>query len=531
MNFQSATPDSPILQSLDFLVLGVYLLILVAIGVSVSYRRRHEEDQFLAGRSFGWGNVGLSIFGTNVSPSFLIGSASAAYVTGMATANFEWLAWLFLMLLAMVFAPHYLNTKISTMPQFVRRRFGSRAAEFVSWYSLLSTVILWLGGTLYASGLLLSQILGWPLWFSATALMAVAAFLTVAGGLAVVIITDSFQSILIVAGGIMLTAIGLHEVGGIDGLMEAVPADRWKLFRPADDPNYPWYAIVLGYPVLGIWFWCTDQTIVQRVLGGRDLRQGQLGAVFTGFLKILTPLIFTLPGILCFVLHPGLDDPDKAFMTMVSHHLPVGLVGLVVAVLVAALISTIDSGLNSFSTIFTLDVYARRIRPDATARERKLVGRLATVAIAVISIGIALSMQTVGKNLFDLLQSIIAYFAPPLAAVFLVGVLWRRATGTAALLTLCLGSAVSLGIGAMDFLKFPHPDFWPHFMLNAFFLFAGLCVLMVVTSLLTKPSPDEQQLPTLRESSEAAAAGSTTRVWTLWAILAAIMLGLYLVFN
>ena len=517
------------LKALDFGVIGLYLLFLVGIGVYVSFRRRHEDDQFLAGRSFGWFNVGLSIFGTNISPSFLIASASAAYATGMVTANFEWLAWPFLLLLAMVFTPHYLNTRISTMPQFIRRRFGARPAEFLSWYALLSTVVLWLGGALYAGGLLLSQIMGWPLWVSVTALMAIATFLTVAGGLAVVMVTDSFQSILMILGAGLLTIIGFHHVGGLDRLLEAVPPERWTLLRPASDPDYPWHAILLGYPVLGVWFWCTDQTVVQRVLGARTLGQGQGGALFTGFLKICTPFIFTLPGFFCYVLHPGLADPDQAFMTMVTHYMPAGAVGLIVAVLIAALISTIDSGLNSFSTIFTLDIYQRKIKPDASPHHLKTVGRLVTVGIAVLGIGIALSMQTVGKNLFDLLQGIIAYFAPPMAAVFLIGVLWRRATSTAALVALIGGSAVSLGIGAMDFMKFPREGYWPHFLLMSFFLFVGISLLMVVVSFLTQNRPDEESFPSPAEACRRG--GGHASVWIGWGVLAAIMLGIYVLFN
>ncbi len=517
------------LQLLDYGVIGLYILVLACIGVYVSYRRRNEEDQFLAGRSFGWFNVGLSIFGTNISPSFLIASASAAYATGMVTANFEWLAWPFLLLLAMVFAPHYLNTKVSTMPQFIRRRFGDRAAEFLSWYALLSTVVLWLGGALYAGGLLLSQIMAWPLWVSVVALMAMATFLTVAGGLAVVMVTDSFQSILMILGASALTIIGFHHVGGLDNLLEAVPVDRWSLFRPTGDPDYPWHAIVLGYPILGVWFWCTDQTVVQRVLGARDLTQGQRGALFTGFLKICTPFIFTLPGFFCFVLHPGLEDPDQAFMTMVANYMPAGAVGMMVAVLIAALISTIDSGLNSFSTIFTLDIYQRKLRPDASPHHLKLVGRVVTVGIGLLGIGIALSMQTVGKNLFDLLQSIIAYFAPHMAAVFLIGVLWRRATATAALATLIVGSTVSLGIGVMDFTKFPREGFWPHFLLMSFYLFVGISLFMVILSLLTRNSSHEEALPSRREASRCG--GARASVWFGWALLGSLMLIIYLIFN
>jgi len=528
--------DTIQLQQLDILVIVTYLVTVIGIGITVSYRRRNEDDQFLAGQSFGWFNVGLSIFGTNIGPSFMIATASAAYATGMAIASFEWMAWPFLMLLAMVFAPHYLNTQVATMPQFIRRRFGPGAADFLSWYALLSTLVLWLGGALYAGGLLLSQILDCPLWCSVTALVSVATFLAVAGGLAVVMVTDSFQSILMIVGSATMTIIGFHHVGGLDQLLEQVSPERWAILRPASDADYPWHAMLLGYPVLGVWFWCTDQTIVQRVLGARDLKQGQLGLLFTGFLKIATPLIFTLPGIFCFVLHPNLDDPDKAFITMVTNYLPVGMVGLIVAVLMAALISTIDSGLNSFSTIFTLDIYQRKFRPDASPKQIKNVGRIVTIGIALLSIGIALSMQTVGKNLFDLMQSIIAYFAPPMASVFLLGVLWRRATASAALWTLICGSTVSISVGAVDFFKKPIANQFgieihlPHFLLMAFYLFAGITLFMVVLSLLTKNAPCEGHLPSPAEACRQTGT-KTFGVWVGWALLALIMSGIYFLFQ
>lgn len=518
------------LKNLDFMVIAAYIILLIAFGSYVSIRRRHDEDQFLANRSFGWFNVGMSIFATNITPSMMIATASAAYATGMAIANFEWLGWLFLMLLAMVFAPHYLNTKISTMPQFVRRRFGPQSAEFLSWYALLSTIVLWLGGQLYVGALLLSQIMDWPLWVSAATLMGIATFLTVSGGLAVVIATDSFQSILIIAGGAILAIIGFNEIGGLERLLESVPAGKWALLRPVNDPHYPWHAILLGYPVLGVWFWCTDQTIVQRVLAARDLKQGQLGALFTGFLKISTPFLFILPGIFCFVLHPGLDDPNKAFMTMVSNYLPTGMVGLIVAVLVAALISTLNAGLNSFRTIFTLDIYARKLYPTASPHHIKNVGRVTTIATALMAFGIALAMQTSGKNLFDLLQSIIAYFAPPMAAVFLIGVLWQRATATAAFYTLIFGSAFSLSIGTMDFFNFPEEKFWPHYLLMAFILFVCICAFMIVLSLLTRHTHYEEQFPTLAEAYRRGASHGRI-VWLGWAVLAVIMIGLYGLFN
>ena len=518
------------LKTLDFVVIVAYLVSVVSIGMWVSFRRRGSDDLFLAGRTLGWGNVGLSIFGTNVGPSFLIASCGAAYTSGMVTANFEWLAWIFLMLLAMVFVPHYMNTQISTMPQFMRRRFGDRVYDFLSWYALFTTTVLWLGGTLYAGGVLLGQILNWPLWASVIFLTIIATSFTVCGGLAAVVVTDAFQSVLMIFGAAALTVIAFTHVGSVSDLADGLPDGYLKLFRPASDPDFPWPAILLGYPVLGVWFWCTDQTIVQRVLGARDVRQGQLGAVFAGFLKVLPPFIFMVPGLLCYVLHPELGDGDKAFMTMVTTYLPSGMIGLIVAVLIAALISTLDSGLNSFSTVFTLDIYVKKFRTDADADHVKKVGRIVTVCVAVFAVLCAMSMETVGRDMFNLLQGIIAFVAPPMAAVFLIGVMWKRATSTAALATLVFGSALSLSVGLCHFKDWPHKDFWPHYLMMSFYLFAGISVFMVVVSLCTMQDHRQQQLPTLRQTY--ALLGRQSRlVWVLWTVLAVVMAAIYVIFN
>ena len=288
--------------------------------------------------------------------------------------------------------------------------------------------------------------------------------------------------------------------------------------------------MLLGYPVMGIWFWCTDQTIVQRVLGARNLRHGQLGTVFAAFLKILPPFLFMLPGVLCYILHPGLDKPEEAFATMVVNHLPPGMVGLIVAVLIAALISTIDSGLNSFSTIFTLDIYQKSFHPDASPARVKWMGRAVTLIAAALAIACALMMDTFEKGLFDMIQSIIAFIAPPVAAVFLVGVLWRRATSAAALMTLIVGSFASISIGICNLNDYPSKEFWPHYMLLSFYIFAGICLFMVITSLLTCNVGGEEHLPSLRQ----AYAQQNSRpgfVWLLWGVLATIMAVIYIVFN
>jgi solute:Na+ symporter, SSS family len=518
------------LQTPDFAVMLAYLVVLIAIGMWVSFRRRGTEDLFLCGRSLGWFNVGLSIFGTNINPSFLIASCGAGYAVGMVSANFEWLAWWFLLLLAMVFVPHYLDSRISTMPQFVRRRFGNAAHEFLAWYSVVTTIVIWLGTALYAGGVLLGQIMNWPLWVSVVFLTLISASFTVAGGLAAVAVTDSFQSLLMILGAAALTVVGLHEVGGLGALLAGVPPNHWRLLRPATDPEFPWPAVLLGYPVMAVWFWCTDQAIVQRVLGARDLRQGQLGTVFMGFLKVLTPFIFVMPGILCYVLHPKLPGQDLAFATMVTNHLPPGMVGLMIAVLVASAVTFVSGGLNSVATLLVLDVYVKRFRPQANALETRSLGQVATLVAAVLGIALALGMAALGKDLFNLFQSIIGFFAPPMAAVFLIGILWKRATATAAIWGLAGGSFVSLSVGLCYVTDWPRKAFWPHYLLVSFYLFAGICLLMVLVSLVTNKSRNEEDLPTLRETYSRQG-GQGRLVWILWSILAVIMLGLYVLFE
>ncbi len=523
------------IQALDYVVVGVYVVSVMAIGFYVSFRKGHSEDLFLAGRSLGWFNIGLSIFGTNVSPAMMIASCAGAYSVGMVVANFEWLAWIFLFLLSMIFIPHYLRTQVSTMPEFMEHRFNRSCREFLSWFAAFSTIWMWIGGTLFAGGLLLEQILGWPLWLSVAFLSLIATSFTVAGGLTAVVVTDSFQSILMIAASTVLTVIGLVKVGGIETLIDSVSPDTWKLFRSASDPEYPWPAIVLGYPVIGIFFWCTDQTIVQRVLGGKSLVHSQSGTIFASFLKIITPFIFFVPGILCRVLHPDLADDKEAYMTMVVNYMPTGAIGLIIAVLIAALVSTVDSGLNSFSTIVTLDIYKRYFRRDATSGHLKNVGRIVTILAGAAGAVVALAFEVASRNLdlFSMGQAMIGYLAPPLAAVFMVGILWRRATAKAAFLTLVFGAAFSISVGTLKLFILPTAEFWNlpalHFMLQAFYLFAGLCVFMVVVSLCTKHKAGDGSLEPLTIAYLRQYGGRT--IFILWGIIAVVMLAIYLVFQ
>ncbi len=527
------------LQILDLMVIGGYVLLLIFIGGAVAIRNRMGSDLFLGGRSMRWNNVGFSIFGTNIGPTFLIATCGAGYTTGMVTANFEWMAWVFLALLGMVFVPFYLNTRISTMPEFMKKRYGRGCYTFMSFYSLFGTVVLWIGGTLFAGGALLAQLMGWDLMTSIWLLTFMAAALAITGGLRAVMVCDSLQSVIMIAGASLLVVLAALHLPDWQTLASVQPRDMdpeltWKLFHPSGSAN-PWYAFVLGYPILSIWFWCSDQTIVQKALGAKSLAHAQGGTLLCGFLKILPPFIFLLPGIIAAALLPGIEDDKDVFLLMVDTYLPVGLVGLIVSVLLAAVISTLSAGLNSFSTVFTLDIHKRWLSRDGTHAATKRVGQVVTLCAALMAVGIAwLMSQVEGTNLFNLFQSIIGYMAPPVSVVFILGIFWKRATGRAALLTLICGSALSLSVGLADLTNFfadaDGNDILPHFLLLSFYLFCVILLFMIIASLLTQHHPEEVALPTLRETyRQNPGLGKTGFIG--WGILALLMLSLYLFFH
>lgn len=520
-----------LLNGIDFLVMAVYLVVLIGIGSYVSWRQKHSENLFLAQHSLGATTIGLTMWGTNVGPSMLIASCSIGYTTGIVAANFSWYAFIFLFFLAFIFAPYYLQAKTSTLPEFIGTRFNQTSRELLAWYTIVTILVSWLALTLYAGAILVTQILNWPLWLSITVLVAISAFFTLAGGLKAVAHTNVFQMSLLIVASMILLIFGVVKAGGIGAVYNGVPEDFWKLFLPSDDPNYPWYAILLGYPVLGIWFWCTDQSMVQSVLAAKSLKHGRYGTAATGYLKILDMFLFILPGVVCFILFPNLENPDEAYMTMVSELLPHGLIGLTMTVLIAALISTIASALNSLSTVFTLDVYQRRFRPNATTKETILTGRIVTAVGSVLSIFLALGVAAVqGLDLFSLFQAILGFLAPPLSAVFLVGVLWKRATSQGANTVLTVGTVLSFGIGLCYLLDWPSKEAWPHFLFLSFLIFSGLCLMMIVVSLLTQKDGEVSPLPSLAETYRASGKVSGG-VKAVWIALFVVMAGLYLFFN
>ena len=520
------------LHPIDFVVVIVYLLVLIGIGYWVSFvkKKNADENLFLAGHSLGWGAIGFSMWGTNVGPSMLIASASIGYTTGIVAGNFGWYAFVFIFLLATVFAPRYLQAKVITLPEFMGKRFGQSTRTMLAWYSLATILISWLALTLFAGSKLIGQFLNLPIWTSVIILVIISAFFTVAGGLKAVAYTNVFQMLLLIIVSLILTLVGLYKAGGIMAVYENTPANYWNLFLPLDDPNYPWIAIILGYPIMGVWFWCTDQSMVQSVLGAKNLTQGQLGANFTGWLKLLDVALFIIPGITCFVLFPNLTDPDEAYMTMVTRLLPVGMTGMVIAVLIAALISTIDSALNSLSTVFTMDIYIKKYKPGATQKDIIKIGRIITVIGAVIAIFLTLAIDNIkGMNLFDKFQAVLGFLAPPMSVVFLFGVLWKKTTTKAANIILSAGTLFSIGTGFIYLWIFPKDkyDFWPHFLLLSFYIFVILALVAFILSWADKKAAQKDQNTLSFEDLPK----PVKKVWIAWVFLIITMIGLYILFN
>lgn len=520
------------LAGIDWLIVIAYFVILLGIGIWASYfKRNREKTLFLAGNSLGSTSIGFSMWGTNVGPSMLIASASAGFTTGVASGNFAWYAFVFIFLLAIVFAPRYLGAKVMTLPEFMGKRFGKSTRNILAWYTILTIVISWLALTLFAGGILVRQIFGLDMWVSATILLLISVLFTTMGGLKAVAYTNVFQMALLIVVSLVLTLVGLDRVGGVEGLVGAVPADYWNLFRPNSDADFPWLAILLGYPVMGVWFWCTDQAMVQPVLAAKNLKTGQIGANFCGWLKILDVAIYIIPGIICFALvkqglFPADTVADEAYMTMVTHLFPVGMVGLVMAVLTAALVSTVSSALNALSTVFTMDIYVQKFKPEATTKQIVRIGRVVVLAGAVVAIVLTLAIDSIkGLNLFNIFQSVLGFIAPPMAAVFLFGVFWKKTTTRAANMCLTWGTVFSLGTGIAYFLTNTKTDVWPHFMMLSFLLFVVICAAMFVVTLLDRRAASQDTL------DFGVLPKTTVPVWAVWVALIVVMVGLYVMFN
>jgi SSS family solute:Na+ symporter len=516
------------LTRLDFGIVAAYLVALLVIGYLASFRnKKKNETLFLASHSLNWYNIGFNMWGTNVGPSSLLAFASIGYATGIVAGNFEWYAFVFLLLLAMVFAPRYIASKVATMPEYMGQRYGDSTRNILAWYALIKILVSWLSLGLFSGGVLVRQILGIPMWQSVIVLVLFAGIFTFAGGLKAIAKVNVFQMILLIAVSLTLTYLGLQKVGGIQAMIDKVPSGFWNLVRPANDSSYPWPAMLLGYPVAAVAFFCTDQAMVQSVLGAKNLEQGQLGVNFIGWLKVLALPLFILPGILCFALYPQLEKSDLAYMTMVTNLFPPGMNGLVICVLIAVLVGTIGSSLNALSTVFTTDVYVKNINPAASTQQQIKVGRITIAIGCVFAVLMAIAIDNIkGQNLFNIFQAVLGFLAPSLSVVFLLSVFWKRTTRKAVNGILSFGSAFSLLVGILYLWILPADKYpqWPHFLLLSFYIFAILFIAAIVISLVD-PNPQTNKAET------AVLPVTTRRVKLLFGALGIVILLLYIIFN
>ena len=434
------------LPALDILVIAAYFAILLGISWWSATRKKDESaDYFLAGRDIGWLAVGASLFASNIGSEHLVGLAGTGAASGLAVGHFEWLACLILLLLGWLFVPYYLRSGVYTMPEFLERRYSPASRSYFTWVSVIGYVLTKISVTLFAGGVVLRAVTGWNFWTSAVVLIVVTGLYTILGGLRAVIYTEVMQAVVLILGSAVLMIVGLHAVGGWSGLTAQVPPDFFSMWKPVSHPDFPWTGIIFGAPILGVWYWCTDQHIVQRVLAARNVTEARRGTIFAGYLKILPVFIFVLPGIIAAALYPELkgDAANAAYPVLVQRLLPAGLKGLVLAGMLAALMSSLASAFNSCSTLLTWDVY-RKWRPQATEARLVAVGRITAVILVVFGLLWIPFMKFVSPQLYIYLQSVQAYIAPPIAACFLLGLFFRRLNAAGAIASLWTGLVLGL---------------------------------------------------------------------------------------
>jgi SSS family solute:Na+ symporter len=510
---------------MDWVVIGGYFVLVFGVAIWATMRARSKrgtsKDYFLAGRDAGWFLVGGSLFASNIGSEHLVGLAGTGAASGVAVAQFEILASLILLILGWVFVPFYLSSGVFTMPEFLERRYSGGARWYLAVISIVGYVLTKISVTIAAGGIVFEAIMGIDFWTGALVVVLVTGVYTIFGGLRAVLYTELLQMFVLIGGAVAVTLLGLNALGGWSALTDTVGPGFLSLWKPMSDPDFPWTGILLGAPILGVWYWCTDQFIVQRVLAARDQDHARRGTVFAGYLKLLPLFIFVIPGVIAFALSQQgrlqLAAPDQALPTLMAVLLPIGLRGLVVAGLLAALMSSLSAVFNSTSTLVTLDVY-KRLRPEASERRLVLVGQVTTVALVGFGLLWIPFMKLISGQLYQYLQSVQAYISPPIAAVFLIGVLWRRVNASGAIAALITGFVLGMGRlvaeitkARLDGLLFAYADI--NFLHFAVVLFVVCTAVLVTVSLLTPPPPEEKVIGLTFATQEPATAQKSDRRW------------------
>ena len=508
------------MSHLDWTIIVIYLVAVVGLGAVAGFVRRkggrggEGGHYFLAGNTLTWPVIGLAMFAANISTVHLVSLAEAAYKYGLVFGNFEWMAGFTLILLSLFFAPLYLRSRVATLPDFLERRFNRSCRDVLSVVSLFSAIVIHMGVALYTAAWVLRGILGLTPGATILGVDALMLFIivlgvltgiyTMLGGLLAVVWTESLQTVLLLVGAVVITVVGYLKIGGWTELAHTLAshphplasvADRkvtWgtgnflNLARDAKDPSgLAWYSILLGYPVLGIWYWCCDQTIVQRVLAAKDEKNARLGPLFCAFLKIFPVFLFVLPGVICVALVQkgafGGAAPQTSADTypfLITHLLPAGLKGLVAAAMLAAAMQTCSAALNSTATLVAYDLFKRR-RPDISDHKLVRIGKITTVVGTILAI-VCSPLFGHYTTIFEGINKLISYVAPPITTVFLLGVFWKRASGKSAFITLVAGMVLGFAAFYLDWNNIYRGDF----MLIAFLLFVACVVIMVTTTFL-----------------------------------------------
>jgi SSS family solute:Na+ symporter len=541
------------MQFYDWLVIGLFFLALIGIIVWVLRQKQsNSADYFLGGRDATWIAIGASIFASNIGSEHLIGLAGAGASSGMAMAHWEIQGWMIL-ILGWVFVPFYTRSMVYTMPEFLERRYNSQSRTILSVISLISYVLTKVAVTVYAGGLVFQQVFGikelWGIdffWIAAIGLVLITAIYTIVGGMKSVLYTSVLQTPILLLGSLIILVLGLKALGGWDEMMaicSSVTVNDYgdtmtDLIRSNNDPNYPWLGALLGSAIIGFWYWCTDQFIVQRVLSGKNEREARRGTIFGAYLKLLPVFLFLIPGMIAFALSDKgivvngevftLSTPDAAFPTLVAKLLPAGVKGLIVCGILAALMSSLASLFNSSAALFTIDFY-QRFRPNTPQDKLVRIGQMATVVIVILGILWIPIMRSVGDVLYNYLQDVQSVLAPGIAAAFLLGICWKRTSAQGGMWGLISGLVIGLTrLGAKIYYS-ACPDAGDSLFKYVFYdvnwlFFCGwmllFCLAVVVIVSLCTEAPDPKKIQGLVMGSGTPEQRQATRdSWNKWDVI------------
>lgn len=543
------------ISTVDIIVVLLYLAVILVAGITAAGRKKMNSNKyFLAGRGLNWALVGASLFASNISTIHLVGLAASGYNEGLVWGNFEWLAAITLILLGLVFAPFYFKSKISTLPEFLEKRYGSESRSVLAFIAIIGALFVHIGMSLYAGAIVFKIFFGIDVIVSILIISLITTAYTVLGGLKAVVVTETIQTVILIAGALILTIIGLLALpdNGINTLSEFkahLKPGQLNMLHTREsigllgesgyNSGLTWYACLLGYPILGLWYWCSDQTIVQRVLGAKTMKDAQIGPIFAGFLKILPVFLLVFPGVIAYVLFKDIigTNANQTLPVMITQLLPAGLKGLMAATLLAALMSTIAAALNSCGTLIAVDI-VKRLRPETTDQAQVRIGRISAVVVMILAIG----WSTQGdkfSSIFEAINKIASAIAPPVAVVFLFGVFSKRGSRKAAFFTLITGLVLGITAFCVDFepisgYMYLTKGLGIPFMMQAWWLFVICTIIYFMVSYFT-PAPSKEVIenytwenPLAVITKEPFKGWADARLWSLVLLITLVIL--YIIF-